>query len=130
MGFRYRRRFKIAPGVSWNLTGNSWCSSITLGFGKNVHVNIPVQRKGPSTMAVGNFGGVLTGLSHYSHLEGFPVGQGQQQPQALPQPQLPAPPLAKERAEALAEKREQMKADQERRWNELMDKQGRKGRRR
>ena len=128
MGFRYRRRFRIAPGVWWNLTGNSWCSSLTFGFGKNVHVNIPVQRKGPSTMAIGNFGGVFTGLSHYSNLNGFPVGQGrqQQQQQALPQPTVD--PITEKRVDARAEKREQLKADQERRWNELMAKQGRRGR--
>ena len=124
MGFRYRRRIKIAPGVWWNLTGNNWCSSFTFGFGKNVHVNLPVQRKGPTTMAVGNFGGVLTGLSHYSKIEGMPVGQGRQQQQLPPQTDH-----VDEVETELERKRRKLEADQTRRWNELMKKQGRKGRR-
>lgn len=63
MGFRYRRRVKIFPGIFLNLTGRNFLSSLTF-HSDHTHVNIPIQRSGPATTTVGNFGGPLTGLSY------------------------------------------------------------------
>jgi hypothetical protein len=112
MGFRFRRRLKLGPGVYWNVTGNSLFSSLTFRCGKNVHINVPVERKGGTTMSVGNFGGVLTGLSHQSTIA--PDHRVQQPQQGS---------LLYSDIDVVDNRRQQLKDDQDRRWKELIEKQ-------
>ena len=81
MGFRFRRRTRLFPGVNLNWSKNG-LSSISLG-GPGASINVPVAREGSTRSTVGLPG---TGLS-YSHQES--VGQRRQrQRQAT---QLPIP---------------------------------------
>ncbi|MDA9868004.1 DUF4236 domain-containing protein [Synechococcus sp. AH-224-I15] len=56
--FRYRRRIRLFPGLTLNLSKNG-LSSISLGGRGCIH-NIPIERKGPARTTVGIPG---TGLS-------------------------------------------------------------------
>lgn len=58
MAFRYRRRIRLFPGLTLNLSKNG-LSSISLG-GRGLSHNIPIARKGPAKTTVGIPG---TGLS-------------------------------------------------------------------
>jgi len=82
MGFRFRRRTRLFPGVSLNWSKNG-LSSISLG-GPGATINVPVAREGGTRSTIGLPG---TGLS-YSHQES--VQQRRQRQRQATHPPIPS----------------------------------------